>query len=139
MAGLLMGLSILSAYSQASNQNDSWLQFRGDNCSGIASQHSTPPSDFGIEKNVLWKIDTPEGYSSPIIVNDNLIITGVIREEKKYMVWDIDPVSGTVKWQREILVDALETVHPISSPAAATPASDGEYIYCFFPTLGLVF
>ncbi len=92
----------------------------------------------GTEKNVLWKIDTPEGYSSPIIINDNLILTGVIREEKKYMVWNIDPLLGSIKWQKEILVEALENVHPISSPAAATPASDGEYIYCFFPTLGLV-
>jgi outer membrane protein assembly factor BamB len=139
-AALLFGLLFFYGYvyAQPSDQNASWLQFRGDHCSGIASQSSTPPSDFGNEKNVLWKIDTPEGYSSPIIIQDNLIITGVVREEKKYMVWDIDPLNGTIKWQREVPVDALEKVHPISSPAAATPASDGEFIYCFFPTFGLV-
>lgn len=127
-----------SACSHLPDQDDSWLQFRGEKSSGIASQHSTPPSDFGIEKNVLWKIETPEGYSSLIIVNDNLVITGVNREEKKYMIWNIDPIRGSTKWKREIQVETLENVHPISSPAAATPASDGEYIYCFFPTLGLI-
>jgi len=138
LAGLITGLSMLSGYAQSPDQNESWLQFRGNNCSGIAGRNSTPPKDFGTETNVLWKIETPEGYSSPIIINDNLIITGVIREERKYMVWNIDPVRGTIKWQKEIPVDTMEKVHPISSPAAATPASDGEYIYCFFPPLGLV-
>ncbi len=140
LVGLLIGLSILSGptFSQSSNQLDSWLQFRGSNGSGIAGKDCSPPADFGIEKNVLWKIATPEGYSSPIIMNDNLIITGVIREEKKYLILNIDPLQGSVKWQKEILVDALEKVHPISSPAAATPASDGRYIYCYFPPLGLI-
>ncbi len=135
-----MGLFILIGFASAQlpGQNDSWLQFRGVNCCGIAARDCKPPSDFGPGKNVLWKITTPEGYSSPILIHDNLIITGVIRDEKKYLVLNINPYNGTVKWQKEILVDVLENVHPISTPAAATPASDGEYIYCFFPTLGLV-
>jgi len=133
-----LSIFVLDLNSQPLDQDASWLQFRGNNCAGIAGRNTTPPSDLNIEKNVLWKIETPEGYSSPILIGNNLIITGVIREENKYMVWDIDPVTGTVKWQREIPVGALERVHPISSPAAATPASDGAFIYCFFPPLGLV-
>ena len=56
----------------------------------------------------------------------------------KYLIWNVDCDDGSIKWKNEIQVDTLEVVHPLSSPAAATPASDGEYVYCYFPTFGLV-
>lgn len=137
---LLLFLVFLSnnAISQSRNDEQLWLQFRGENARGIAHENARPPVDFGQDNNVLWKIKTPEGYSSPIIIDNNLIITGVVKEEKKYLIWNINTLDGSTRWKREIIVDTLEQVHPVSSPAAATPASDGEYIYCFFPTLGLI-
>lgn len=115
-----------------------WLQFRGQNGWGIAPADATPPDDFGIEKNVQWKIDVPEGYSSPCVCGENLIITGVNREKKEYSVWNLLNTDGTIKWKNVIPVDTLEFVHPVSSPAAATPVSDGKYIYCYFPSFGLI-
>ncbi|MEN8230914.1 MAG: PQQ-binding-like beta-propeller repeat protein [Bacteroidota bacterium] len=119
------------------NQNQ-WLQFRGDGAMGIAPENATPPTDFGTDNNVLWKIETPEGLSSPIIVEDNLILTGVNRDEKEYLIWSINSNSGEIRWRKNVAVEELEEVHPSSSPAAATPASDGELIFCYFPSFGLV-
>lgn len=134
--GLL--ISLLSFHWVNAQDYQTWLQFRGKNGWGIAPANATPPVDFGTEKNVEWKIAVPEGYSSPCIFGDNLIITGVNQQKKKYYVWNIRNTDGTVKWEKVIPVDTFEFVHPISSPAAATPVSDGKHIYCYFPSFGLI-
>ncbi len=134
--GFLMSSS--SFHSVDAQNSESWLQFRGANGWGIAPPNATPPVDFGKEKNVAWRINVPEGYSSPCIFDDNLIITGVNQQEKEYYVWNVQHTDGTVKWEKVIPVDTFEYVHPISSPAAATPVSDGKNIYCYFPSLGLI-
>ncbi|MGM0378058.1 MAG: PQQ-binding-like beta-propeller repeat protein [Bacteroidota bacterium] len=136
---LFLLASILSSPQNVDAQNcGNWLQFRGQNGWGIAPADATPPIDFGTEKNVLWKINVPEGYSSPCVCKENLIITGVNREKKEYYVWNIRNTDGAIKWKHVIPVDTFEFVHPVSSPAAATPASDGKYIYCYFPSFGLI-
>ncbi|MCW8801886.1 MAG: PQQ-binding-like beta-propeller repeat protein [Candidatus Bathyarchaeota archaeon] len=105
---------------------------------GIAPENATPPIDFGTDKNVLWKIETPEGLSSPIFIGDNLVITGVNRDDKEFLIWNINSDNGEIRWRKKVAVEDLEQVHPTSSPAVATPASDGEFIYCYFPSFGLV-
>ena len=134
---ILVLIVITQIACNSRNQNH-WLQFRGIGALGVAPENATPPTDFGPDKNVLWKIETPEGFSSPCICNDNFILTGVNREAKKYLIWNINCNDGSVKWKKEIQVDTLEDVHPVSSPAAATPVSDGENIYCYFPSKGLI-
>ncbi len=134
----LLVFLIIFVTSCSKHDNQSWLQFRGTNALGIAPKNSTPPTDFGINKNVLWKIESPEGLSSPILIGDNLVLTGVNREEKKYLIWNIDSKNGAIKWKNEVAVEKFEEVHNTSSPAAATPVSDGERIYCYFPSFGLI-
>ena len=104
------------------NQNQ-WSQFRGIDASGVAPENATPPIDFGIDKNILWEIETPEGLSSPIIIDDNLILTGVNSEEKEFLIWNINSNNGEIRWRKKVAVEELEQVHPSSSPAVATPAS----------------
>ena len=116
---------------------ENWLQFRGPGSNGIAPMNVRPPIDFGIGKNVKWKHACPEGHSSPCIINDNLIITGIVPQEKKYLIQNLNSHDGAMKWQKEILVDTLETLHPVNSPAVATPVSDGTNIFCYFPPMGL--
>jgi outer membrane protein assembly factor BamB len=105
---------------------------------GIAPENATPPVEFGTDKNVMWKIETPEGLSSPIISDGNLVLTGVNRGEKKYLIWNINPDNGEIRWRQEVAVEELERVHSSSSSAAATPVTDGELIFCYFPSFGLV-
>ena len=119
------------------NQNQ-WLQFRGYGALGIAPKNATPPIDFSPNENILWKIETPEGLSSPIIIANNLMLTGVNRDKREYIIWNINLDSGEIKWKKKVSVKKIEQVHSSSSPASATPASDGESIYCYFPSFGLI-
>ena len=134
---ILVFILVIQFACTSRNQNQ-WLQFRGTSALGIAPKNATPPTDFGVDKSVLWKIKIPKGLSSPCIYEDNLIITGISKKKKIYHVWNIDRNDGTVKWKKEIQVDTIEHVHPVSSPASATPCSDGENIYCYFPPKGLL-
>ncbi len=102
-------------------QNNEWMQFRGPNASGIAPENAKPPVEFSQDKNILWKTSIPSGVSSPCICGSNIFITGVDIENKKYLVWNINRMDGSLKWQREIAVDTFQYVHSVSSPAAATP------------------
>ena len=129
---------VLTQFSCKTDNQKQWLQFRGEGALGIAPEYAIPPVDFGTDKNVLWKIKTPEGLSSPIIVDDNLVITGVNRDNSEYLIWNINSDNGEIRWKKSIGVEKLERVHSTSSPASATPASDGELIICFFPSFGLV-
>jgi outer membrane protein assembly factor BamB len=115
-----------------------WPGFRGVNCSGIASPKENPPVNFSSEQNVIWKLALPEGHSSPCIWGDNIFLTGFELEGKKLKMFCIDRKKGNIKWEKDITVENFEKVNPVSNPATATPASDGERVYFYFSSYGLL-
>jgi outer membrane protein assembly factor BamB len=50
----------------------------------------------------------------------------------------IDQRTGKILWWRTVTPAEIEKVHEISSPAAPTPATDGERVYVYFGSYGLV-
>lgn len=50
----------------------------------------------------------------------------------------IDRKNGTIKWQENISVEAFEKFNPVSNPATATPTTDGERVYFYFCSFGLI-
>ena len=46
--------------------------------------------------------------------------------------------DGTRLWQQRAPAESLEEVHAFSSPAASTPATDGERVYAYFGSYGLL-
>lgn len=119
-------------------QDQNWPQFRGVNCSGIAAEGQNPPIDFDIDKNILWKANLPEGYSSPSIWGDYIFITGIEEEGKLLKMFCIDRKDGTIRWEEDIAVEEFERTHAIGNPATATPSTDGERIYFYFGSYGLL-
>ena len=113
-----------------------WPRFRGPNGTGIAD-HEHPPVDIGPTKNVLWKVPVPNGLSSPIVVGNMLVITGF--EQEKLFTIAYRRADGSELWRAEAPLKQLETYHKQEgSPAASTPATDGERIVSYFGSCGLV-
>ena len=137
-ACILLGIFILICSLPQYAQNIVWPQFRGINCSGIADENQDPPVSFGKDQNMIWNTNLSAGQSSPCIWQDNIFITGFKEEEKLLKMYCIDRISGALKWQKEISVKEFEKVHPVSSPANATPATDGERVVFYFSSYGLV-
>jgi outer membrane protein assembly factor BamB len=115
-----------------------WPQFRGPNASGHAAEGQNPPVEFGPEQNLLWKTPLPSGHSSPCIWGNHIFLTGYNKEKKKLEVFCIERSSGNIRWTRIVHTEQIEKVHSINSPATATPATDGERIYLYFGSYGLL-
>ena len=113
-----------------------WPQFRGPNSSGIGD--GKPPVEFGPSQNVIWKTAVGAGLSSPIVTKGRVFLTEFDRATKQLATLCIDQRTGKILWRRTVAPAEIEKVHEISSPAAPTPATDGDRVYVYFGSYGLV-
>src|SRR4030095_9607597 len=114
----------------------SWPQFRGPNSSGVGPGKS--PIHFGPDQNVRWKTAVGPGLSSPIIWEGRVFLTEFDRANKQLATLCIDRRTGKILWRRAVTPAQIEKVHEISSPAGSTPVTDGERVYVYFGSYGLV-
>jgi outer membrane protein assembly factor BamB len=128
-------LCFLTLYFNVSAAAGSWPQFRGPNCSGVAEKEN-PSVAFGPGSNLHWKVQLPSGLSSPCIWKDRIFLTGF--ENDKLFTICINGKDGKELWRREAPPGKLPEVHEVSSPAVATPASDGQRVYVYYSSFGLV-
>jgi outer membrane protein assembly factor BamB len=134
MALATAGMVVATALG--ADQPLSWPQFRGPGGSGLA-EGQKPPVEFGPDKNVRWKVAVPSGLSSPIIAGENLVLTAF--EKGKLYTIAYRRADGSEAWRREAPAKAIERFHKSEgSPAASTPATDGERIVVYFGSCGLL-
>jgi outer membrane protein assembly factor BamB len=112
-----------------------WPRFRGPNGDGVAPDDKAPAA-FGLEQNLAWKTKTPQGNSSPILVNGRMFLSAHEGDER--MVLCLDAASGKELWRKSIRKARTETANPLNGPATPTPATDGKNVFVFFPEFGLV-
>jgi len=114
----------------------SWPAFRGPNCSGVA-RDARPPIKIGPTNSVLWKIQVPWSPSSPCIWDDQIFLTTFTDDELQTRCYRRE--DGKLTWFRGIKPDKFETFHRSeNSPAASTPATDGQSVVSYFGSFGLV-
>ena len=113
-----------------------WPRFRGPDGAGVADSEK-PPVEFGPEKNVLWQVATPSGPSSPCIWKDRIFLTAY--DGGKLWTLCLDRATGKELWRRDAGAEKIEAFMPSQgSPAAATPATDGERVVVYFGSCGLI-
>jgi outer membrane protein assembly factor BamB len=116
-------------------EQPAWPQFRGPGASGVADGQKSPV-EFGPEKNVKWKVPVPAGLSSPIIVGDKLVLTAF--DNGKLFTIAYNRADGSEAWRKEAPAKEIEKfLKGEGSPAASTPATDGERIVSYFGSCGL--
>ena len=126
---LSIGLGVVS-----SNAQMSWPQFRGPGGLGIGT--GSPPIEFNAEKEVVWKVAVPRGHSSPCIAGGKIFLTG--QEGEKLVTLCLDQASGKELWRAAAPAAKLESTHRIGSPAAPTPCTDGERVFVYFGSFGMI-
>ena len=68
-------LTLCAAVPALAAQESQWPGFRGPNHNGVALA-GNPPTEWGDEKNLAWKLELPgPGASSPIVVGDRIYVT----------------------------------------------------------------
>ena len=117
---------VLSGFTGSAQNVDKewWPQFRGPNSSGLGG--GRPPVHFGPGQTVRWKTAVGSGLSSPSVWGGRIFLTEFDRTNKQLATVCIDRRTGKVLWRRAVAAEAIEKVHEIASPAASTPATDGE-------------
>ena len=112
-----------------------WPQFRGPNGSGIAIK-ATPPTEFGPDKNVKWKVPVPPGASSPVIADGKLFLTAF--DGGKLYTIAYATADGKKLWRVEAPAEKIEAFHATEgSPAASTVATDGKIVVSYFGSCGV--
>ena len=120
----------------AAERSLDWPQFRGPGGSGVAENQS-PPIEIGPDKNVKWKVALPSGLSSPIIAADKLAMTAF--DDGKLFTIAYRRDDGKEVWRADARANQIEPFHKVEgSPAASTPATDGQRIVSYFGSCGLI-
>ena len=131
---LLLLLALVAGRGRAESFDGSWNQFRGPSGSGVAPA-SRPP--VKLESSCLaWKTPVPPGHSSPVLWRNRIFLTAI--EGDRLVTLAFDSASGRRAWRREAPQVPIEKVHAIGSPAASTPYVDGERVYVYFGSYGLL-
>jgi len=140
-----------------------WPGFRGAGAGTVADDPALPDR-WSATENVVWR--TPiagYGWSSPVVWGDHVFVTAAISAgaeptpirglydpgdehgkarlsaPHRWMVYDVDFATGRVRWSREIRnAPARVTRHIKNSFASETPVTDGERVYVYFGSLGVV-
>jgi outer membrane protein assembly factor BamB len=112
-----------------------WPQFRGPICSGV-SELDRPPTEFGPGTNLLWRIELPPGWSSPVVWGDRIFVTAV--REQKLETIGVRRSDGEILWRQAAPTEKFERTQLQGGPASATPATDGERVYAYFGSYGVL-
>lgn len=140
------------------------LQFRGPSGNGVLSD--SIPKEWDSETNVRWVVDVPGGgWSSPIAVQDRIFLTTAVGEgdtgpvgfsegtqtmgdfykakapDKPYrfQVLCLNATNGETRWNKTIVVQKPpHKIHPSNSYATESPVTDGEHVYVYFASVGVV-
>ncbi len=114
-----------------------WPQFRGANASGVAAPDAHPPEKFGPKENVRWSVEVPFSPSSPCVWGQRIFLTTYHEGELQTRCYDRG--NGQLRWSRGIKPGSIEDFHRSDgSPAASTPATDGQHVVSYFGSLGVV-
>jgi hypothetical protein len=114
-----------------------WPGWRGDG-SGISPETNLPVR-WDAETNIAWRTALPgRGNSSPIVWRGRIFLTAWDDGGRKRSVLCLDARDGKLLWQAEMAAPRVEKTNPKNGYASSTPATDGQRVYAFFDSPGLV-
>jgi len=116
---------------------DDWPQFRGPNCSGISGGEAPLPTEFSATGNVAWSKEIGDGVGSPVVAAGRVFVSAML-DDRTVGLLAFDLESGRQLWQRTWPTGKLPEVHATNSHASTTPAADGQRVYFYFSTLGMI-
>jgi outer membrane protein assembly factor BamB len=107
--------------------------FRHDGGSADTPQKLPDRLDDSTQK---WRTPLASGHSTPCVYGDAIYLTTF--GDGRLATVALDRRTGQQRWTQVAPTTHIEAYHATSNPAAATPACDGERIYVFFGSYGLL-
>ena len=131
----LAGAVLLSIGSVSAADAPGWSRFRGPNGSGLSTATNIP-KEFGPAKNLAWRLELPQGHSSPIVYGDRIYLTGF--RGNALLTIAVDRSTGRVIWERTAPQVTTKVVDKRNNPASPSPAVEENAVFVFFPDYGLI-
>lgn len=128
--------STSSAGSEEGNSGSNVSYFRRDQ--GLAPAGTVLPTDFSEGAGRLWRSAVDPGISSPCVAGGLVVVTTWRDGEKELATVALDRTSGQQVWKKVSPLREVEPFHSVGSPASSTPASNGEQLFVFFGSYGLL-
>jgi outer membrane protein assembly factor BamB len=114
---------------------EDWTRFRGPNGSGV-SLTTGLPVEVGPDTNVVWKTPLPPGHSSPVLVGDAIFLTAYDGDD--LLTLRLSRETGEIVWKKAAPRPRNDKVDNRNTPASASPVTDGDSVFVFFPDFGLL-
>jgi outer membrane protein assembly factor BamB len=131
-------LSLFGVVTHALAEDQNWPQWRGPEGSGITSA-APIVSEWGPDDNVKWRMALPEaGNSTPIVWQDKVFISQPLSSAKQRVLLCVDRHTGHEQWRRAVTYDRPETSHKTNPYCSASPVTDGERVFAWFGSAGLI-
>ena len=131
---VLVVLVLGSDVNLEASDSEAIRYFRSDR--GLAKKEQVLPDRLDDSETLVWKQSLPSGHSTPC-VTDNYIFLTTFDDELLSTV-SLDRKTGRVLWRRNAPVKDVEQYHNAGSPAAASPAFDGQRVFSFFGSYGVL-
>jgi outer membrane protein assembly factor BamB len=129
-------LSLAFCASAADTSEANWPQFRGANAAGLAPD-ANPPTNISPTNGVLWSVEVPWSPSSPCVWGDRIFLTTFNAGQLETRCYNC--ADGKMRWTQSVKPPGIEDFHRTDgSPAASTPATDGQQVVSYFGSFGLV-
>ena len=113
-----------------------WPQFRGPGGSGVVADDTPLPTQLH-PKKALWRTQLPPGHSSPCVWDDRIFLTGYDKQTKTLETYCLN-TNGKLLWKQPAPAEKIERTHKIGNPATPTPTTDGDRVYSYFGSFGLL-
>lgn len=110
---------------------DNWPQWRGPRNDGHSAETSLP-TEWGPDKNVVWKVKMPgHGSSTPCVWGDKIFVTSMEGSEAVLLCMGTD---GKERWKRNMSANARGGYRGEGDDASASCSTDGKHVWAFVGT-----
>jgi hypothetical protein len=108
---------------------DNWPQWRGPKNDGHSAEKNIP-TEWGPEKNVVWKLKMPGiGSSTPCVWGDKIFVTSPDGDDVVLMCVGTD---GKEKWKKKLSATGKVVYkNEQANDASASCSSDGKHVWAF--------
>ena len=107
-----------------------WPWWRGPDLNNHAAADQNPPLRWSETECVLWRVELPgEGHATPCIYGNRIFLPAGDADNQIIWLFCLDRDTGAQLWRTEVYQGPFPKIHADNSPASATPACDGRYVY----------
>lgn len=86
-----------------------------------------------------WRVEMDPGHGTPVIAGGRMFLPVFQPDAKGLGLVAVDCGDGRLLWRERINAEKLEDYHrSMGNPAQASPATDGERVFAFFGSYGLI-